>query len=104
MTVYLIHFERNYRHARHYLGVASDLEVRLEQHKRGRKAGGARLMEVIKDAGIGWRVARTWQGGRDLERRLKGWHNGSRLCPICKAEARASRMCAPQKRRLWVVA
>jgi len=43
-------------------------------------------MEVITKAGISWRLARTWEGGRDLEMRLKRRHNGCRLCPICKAE------------------
>ncbi len=86
MNVYLIHFDEPYQHARHYLGVAHNVDERLRQHRRGRSAGGARLMEVVTQAGITWRLARTWNGGRDLERQLKGWNNGCRLCPICKAE------------------
>lgn len=85
-VVYLIHFERPYRHARHYLGTTNNLDQRLQQHARGRAYGGARLMEVIIEAGIPWRVVRTWEGGRDLELQLKAWNNGCRLCPICKAQ------------------
>jgi hypothetical protein len=59
-TVYLLHFERPYKHARHYLGFAQDLERRLELHRAGR---GARLVEVIAQAGIGFQLARTL-GGR----------------------------------------
>jgi predicted GIY-YIG superfamily endonuclease len=92
MTVYLLHFEQPYRHARHYLGSTTSLDTRLKQHTRGRKAGGARLMEVVNQAGIPWRLARTWEGGREEERQLKGWNNGCRLCPICKAELLARKM------------
>src|SRR5579859_6374649 len=80
MTVYLIHFERRYRHAGHYLGSTSDLEARLAAHRDGY---GARLMEVIQEEGIVWEVVRTWEGGRDVERALKRRHNGPHLCPIC---------------------
>ena len=84
--VYLIHFDVPYYHARHYLGTTYNLEARLRQHMAGCRSGGARLMEVITQAGISWRVACTWSGGRDLERQLKAWHNHTRLCPICQAE------------------
>jgi predicted GIY-YIG superfamily endonuclease len=80
-AVYLIHFERRYAHAGHYLGFAEDVEARLEQHRRG---AGARLMQVIVQAGIGWQLVRTWdEGDRTLERRLKLQKNGPRLCPVC---------------------
>jgi len=87
-TVYLIHFERpigdlhNPRgQAQHYLGYTEDLEARLEAHASG---NGSRLMEVITEAGISWTVAKTWEGDRSLERRLKNQHNSPRLCPICR--------------------
>lgn len=85
-VVYLIHFERPYYHARHYLGTTNDLEHRLQQHAKGTRSGGARLMEVVTQAGIAWWVARTWIGGRELERQLKSWKSGCRLCPLCSAE------------------
>lgn len=68
-TVYLIHFDRPYRHAHHYTGwTAGALDARLKQHEHG---AGARLMAVIAEAGIGWTLARTWQGWRARERQLK---------------------------------
>jgi len=78
--VYLLHFNTRYHHAGHYLGSAEDLEARLARHQAG---NGARLLEVITDAGITWTLARTWPGGRKEERKLKNQHNGPRLCPIC---------------------
>lgn len=80
-TVYLLHFSKRLYHAGHYLGYTEDLEERLGRHKAG---NGARLLEVIMEAGITWELARTWEGNRDLECRLKRQHNGPRLCPICQ--------------------
>jgi predicted GIY-YIG superfamily endonuclease len=79
-TVYLIHLDTPYKHAKHYTGWTKDLDARLEAHRGGR---GARLMEVIKDAGITWRLARTWPGTKTLERAIKDRHNAPRLCPKC---------------------
>jgi predicted GIY-YIG superfamily endonuclease len=87
-TVYLIHFNKAYRHARHYIGFTTNLDKRITDHLCGM---GARLMEVITNAGIEWRVARTWQGDRRLERRLKGWHNAALLCPLCSGKEAMSR-------------
>jgi predicted GIY-YIG superfamily endonuclease len=82
-TVYLIHFDEPYKHARHYTGWTADLGKRLDDHRAGR---GARLMEVIKNADISWRLARTWTGGRDLERAIKDLHEAPRLCPECSPQ------------------
>lgn len=82
MPVYLLHFSERYKHAGHYLGFAEDLEARLAKHRAG---NGARLVEVITDAGLDFQLVRTWKGDRALERQLKRQKNGPRLCPICNA-------------------
>jgi predicted GIY-YIG superfamily endonuclease len=82
-TIYLLHLQTPYKHARHYLGFSTHLKARLEHHRNGT---GARFMQVVTEAGIPWRVARTWQGTRNDERRLKNWHNSAQLCPICLKE------------------
>src|SRR6476661_2336108 len=46
--VYLLHFSKPYKHARHYLGSADDVSARLELHRKGQ---GARLTQVAVDAG-----------------------------------------------------
>ncbi len=83
-TIYLLHFSEAYKHARHYLGFTDDLDARLQAHASGQ---GARLMEVITDAGIAWQVARTWSGNRRLERQLKNRKHAALLCPVCAGEA-----------------
>jgi predicted GIY-YIG superfamily endonuclease len=81
--VYLLHFDRRYQHAGHYLGYSPNIPARLREHAAG---GGARLTQVVKAAGIGWTVARTWPGAtRRDERRLKRRGSSRRHCPICKA-------------------
>jgi hypothetical protein len=89
-TVYLIHFDRPYRHAAHYLGFVaggeSDVAARLDRHRAG---DGARLMAVVTAAGIGWRLARTWPGyTRRDERKLKCRKGAGRMCPVCLAARR----------------
>ena len=84
-TVYLLHFERPYRHARHYTGWTLDLPGGLAEHAAGR---GARLLAVVHEAGIGWRLARTWVGPRSRERQLKRQGGASRYCPQCGVRPR----------------
>jgi predicted GIY-YIG superfamily endonuclease len=79
-TVYLIHFDTPYQHARHYLGWTSNLNSRLVSHANG---SGSRLMSVITKAGITWQLARTWSGTRTRERQLKIQGGHSRKCPLC---------------------
>lgn len=80
--VYLIHFDRPLHHARHYLGYCADgtLEVRLIRHRAGR---GARLLAVLRELNIGWRVVRVFEGDRRFERYLKKTAS-TRLCPVCR--------------------
>ena len=80
-TVYLLHFDTAFGHARHYTGWTADLTNRLAQHACGR---GARLTEVVQAAGIGWQLARTWPDAtRTFERKLKNQGGASRRCPVC---------------------
>jgi hypothetical protein len=87
-TVYLLHFDRPYRHAKHYTGWAASsrsLKRRLAQHGRG---DGARLLAVAHAAGIGWQLARTWPGDRTRERQIKRQGGASRYCPMCGVKPR----------------
>ncbi len=82
--VYLLHLDPPVSgHAGHYLGSTHDLDARLEAHREGR---GARLLEVQKERGGTFRLARTWPGGRDRERAIKDRHEGPRLCPECSPQ------------------
>ncbi len=83
-TVYLLHFSGpvapGHHTAQHYMGWSEDLGPRVNAHAHGQ---GARLTQVAKERGLTFIVARTWQGTRSDERRLKRRHNAPRLCPIC---------------------
>lgn len=83
--IYLIHFAPAYKHAKHYLGYADDIEPRLNAHLNGR---GARLTQVARDAGCTLLLVRIWEGAdRKMERRIKNRSHVPMLCPICKGEA-----------------
>jgi hypothetical protein len=82
-TIYLLHFDPPYRHARYDLGYTQDLDARLAAHRSGR---GSPLIRAAAAAGVTFTVVRTWPGGRVEERRLHRMHDSpARLCPICRA-------------------
>jgi predicted GIY-YIG superfamily endonuclease len=83
-TIYLLHFSQPYKHAAHYLGFTTNLKARLEAHSKGT---GARLLEVITQAGITFNLARTWKGTRKGERRIKNRGGAARICPVCNPQA-----------------
>lgn len=94
-VVYLLHFDRRYKHAAHYLGsTTGPLADRLDAHRSGR---GARLMEVVTNAGISFQLARVWRGGRTIERRLKNYGGAAQLCPFCRPFPKPARF-APAAR------
>jgi hypothetical protein len=85
-TVYLLHFlepignPANPRAmAQHYIGV--DLNgQRISVQTAG---AGAAIVRYVQAKGIGFVVAATWPGGRQLERQLKNRKHASRFCPVC---------------------
>lgn len=88
-TIYLIHFEQPFKHARHYLGWTKDLEARLASHLAGR---GSSLIKAVNAAGIDWRLVRTWEGvDRFFERKLKNRGGAARICPCCAPAERKRR-------------
>jgi len=86
--VYLIHLDTPLAHATHYLGYADDLQARLERHACGQ---GARMLQVCRERGITWQLARTWSGDRKVERKLKRRKDAPHICPICAGAAAMNR-------------
>jgi predicted GIY-YIG superfamily endonuclease len=84
-TLYLLHFARPYKHARHYLGFTrfDDVCRRVEKHQSGQ---GANLTRHVHRAAIEIYLAWQGQGSRTEERRLKRCSHVSSWCPICVAE------------------
>ncbi len=89
MTVYLLHYTQPIGNtanprgtAQHYLGSTNDLERRLTQHEAGKS--GAGIVRAFVAAGVTFVLARTWEGGKQEERKLKNWHKARQLCPICR--------------------
>lgn len=90
--VYLLCFNKKYRHAKHYIGFVDggekELQARLKLHRAG---NGARLTRVIKEAGIQFKLARVWpEGDRAFERHLKNMKNSSHYCPFCRAKRKSN--------------
>lgn len=81
--VYLLHFHSKISPAhtcQHYIGYALDVKRRINIHRTNPDA---RLLQVARDRGIGFAVVRLWEGGYNLEKKLKKLKNAPKLCPIC---------------------
>ena len=84
---YLLHFDKPYKHARHYLGYTKDLDARLQDHNWGNGSGAA-LTDAARTAGITFQLARVWEGAtRADERKLHRQGHNPRLCPMCNPKA-----------------
>ena len=74
--VYLIHLDREFKGCRHYIGWAKNectFERRMEHHRKG---SGAHFMKAVTEAGIEWKVVRTWPDeDGNFERKLKNQKN-----------------------------
>jgi hypothetical protein len=83
-VIYLLHFNQplgsSQHQAWHYLGLTQCLTTRLTQHAQG--SGAAITRALIRQGGT-FQCVRTWQGGRDTERKLKARKNHKLLCPLC---------------------
>ena len=88
MPCYLLHFDRPFAHARHYLGFVETLDkldARLDLHRRGL---GSVLVRHAVRAGITFELARIWpDADRHQERRMKNRGHACR-CPICKKQVK----------------
>jgi hypothetical protein len=64
-TVYVLHFEPAYKHARHYIGwTADDVTARLAVHLQGR---GSPLIRAAVGAGVEIQIAATYPDTRYLD-------------------------------------
>lgn len=86
-ALYLLHLDRPYFHARHYLGWSNQLTFRLQEHAAGGNHSTA-LLRALAEQHIGWRLSRLWRfpsGGEGLrfETKLKRQHAAHRVCPLC---------------------
>lgn len=89
--VYLLHFDRAYKHARHYMGFAADereFHRRIDAHYDATPGDGKRhrLMQVIRAAGISFTLARTWPGATRADERRMKQRGHARRCPICREQ------------------
>lgn len=93
MALYLLHFDRPYKHARHYLGYAADVPTmhwRINKHYAASPRDGQhhRLMQAIRQAGISFTLARVWPEGTRADEKRKKTNGHARRCPLCREERR----------------
>ena len=82
-TVYILHFDQPFHHARHYVGFTNkDIYERFREHAGG---SGAKLMAAVSKAKIGFAVSKTFADKtREFERKIKKQKNSWKHCPKCR--------------------
>lgn len=83
--VYLIHFNKKFKHAQHYLGFCYDknFKKRIKHHLNG---NGACLLNALNKLKISYKVVKTWpEKDGNFERELKNYKNASIICPVCNS-------------------
>jgi predicted GIY-YIG superfamily endonuclease len=84
--VYVIHFDKPYKHAKHYTGIAKNVEKRMKLHRSG---NGSKLMAVLNRNNIGFKynIIAEYDGyseAKTHEKHLKTKvKKPQRHCPIC---------------------
>jgi hypothetical protein len=96
MALYLLHFDRPFKHVKHYLGFARDLPTmhrRIDAHYSATAGDGKnhRLMVALREAGISFTLARVWPEGTRVDERRKKQRGHARQCPLCRDERKAVR-------------
>ena len=84
-VIYMLHFDRPYRHARQRGCRAGAAGRRSSRRNAGH---GARLVAVIWHAGIGFTCVRICEGTRRTERAIKNAGGAVRYCPACTPRPR----------------
>jgi hypothetical protein len=95
VALYLLHFDRPFRHAKHYLGYAVDVpavHARVDMHYAATVGDGKhhRLMQHVRAAGISFTLARVWPDATRADERRKKQRGHSRACPICRDQQKVS--------------
>lgn len=92
MALYLLHFDRPFRHAQHYLGWSCSVAAmhqRINQHYAATPGDGQHhtLIAHARAAGISFTLARVWPNGTRADERKKKQRGHRRQCPICREGA-----------------
>ncbi|WP_298981528.1 hypothetical protein [uncultured Roseibium sp.] len=85
MTVYVLHFSKPYKHARHYIGYTPDASAarRVQEHISGSVKGNP-LVKAAIDNGATVTLAHEFPGAsREFERWLKDRRDVGSWCHCC---------------------
>jgi predicted GIY-YIG superfamily endonuclease len=88
MTVYVLHFDPPYKHAKHYIGYAENVKERFECHLKG---NGNPLVRAAVEAGCKISLAHVFEGAdRTFERRIKSRRDVCKWCKLCGRKERTA--------------
>lgn len=86
--VYLLHFDRGYKHARHYIGATSSPDAARQLANGEVPPFNVPLLTAARLDGVTFTVARTWPGDEVEAAKLRAQGGAARLCRCCANERR----------------
>jgi hypothetical protein len=89
--VYLLHFDRGFKHARHFVGATTNADEARALARGEVPRIDNPMLNAARLAGVRFSVERIWSGGHAeaLNRRIAGNH--AKICPACATERREAR-------------
>lgn len=95
--VYLLHFHEPMHHAKHYVGITSEIVRRMKEHSSGQ---GSAITKAFAEKGIGFDLICVWEvENSQAERAVKRVKNARAMCPKCTNEKPRNPL--PKNRRIW---
>lgn len=81
--VYLLHFDRPVKHARHLITVAHSSFGAIGRRVSYEQLADEPLVRAARAAGVTLTIARVWDGGEARARQLRHTGGSTRMCPVC---------------------
>jgi hypothetical protein len=89
--VYLLHFDRPFKHARHFVGATKSVTTIKALLQGSATNVQSPLVDAARADGVAFVVARTWLNGYARTNDLPNRHNLGVLCPVCQLGAKRRR-------------
>jgi hypothetical protein len=86
--VYLLHFSRGYKHARHFVGATDRVDDARQLAAGVVPTIDHPLLNAARLSGITFSVAQTWPGDEAVAAKLRAAGNHTKLCRACALERR----------------
>jgi hypothetical protein len=89
-VVYLLHFSEPYKHARHFIGAASNLTAVLDLIYEPARYSRSPLLIAAHNAGVRFQIANLVEGDSRARDRWRARKEAAAICSICREARRGA--------------